>query len=95
MDILYWGFGTKNMPASSGVSHSFAAFGSLIIGAIMSKYIWQLAPPIGEISLVAVQLLQSLTGANLPTTEQFAGTIVVMIGLSFLWGVVYHVGRHS
>jgi hypothetical protein len=83
------------MPASSGASHGLAAFGSLIIGAIMSKYVWQLAPPIGEISLITIQTIQSLTGSDLPTSEQFAGAVVVMIGLSFLWGIVYHVSRHS
>ena len=87
--------GYQHMPASSGASHGFAAFGSLIIGAIMSKYVWQLAPPIGEVSLATIQTIQSITGADLPTSEQFAGAVVVMIGLSSVWGVVYHISRHS
>lgn len=83
------------MPASSGASHGFAAFGSLIIGAVLSKYVWELVPPVGELSLITIQTIQSTTGADIPTNEQFAGAVVVMMGLSFLWGVIYHVGRHS
>ena len=83
------------MPASSGASHGFAAFASVLIGAIMSKYVWQLVPPVGEISLLAIEIIQFFTGTNLPTNEQFAGTIVVMFGLSFVWGIVYHIRRHN
>jgi hypothetical protein len=83
------------MPASSGASHGLAAFGSIIIGAILSKYVWELVPPLGELSLVTIQAIQSTTGTDIPTSEQFAGAVVVMVGLSFLWGVIYHIGRHS
>jgi hypothetical protein len=92
--ILYWDQNSRNMPASSGASHGFASFVSLIIGAIMSKYIWQIAPSIGEVSLVTIQAIQSISGVDLPTTEQFSGAIVVMFGLSFLWGIIYHISRH-
>jgi hypothetical protein len=61
----------------------------------MSKYVWELTPPIGEVSLTTIQLIQSITGAELPTSEQFAGAVAVMIGLSFLCGAVYHIARFS
>lgn len=83
------------MPATSGASHGFAAFVTLIIGTILSKFVWDLVPPLGQLSLFVVSTLQSITGADIPTSEQFAGTVFVMIVLSFLWGVVYHLGRHS
>ena len=83
------------MPASSGASHGVAAFVTLILGTVLSKFIWNLVPPLGQLSLVTIQTIQSLTGANIPTTERFAGAVVVMIRFSFLWGVVYHLGRHS
>lgn len=83
------------MPASSGASHGLAAFATLIIGTTLSKFIWDLVPPLGRFSLVVIQTIQSMTGADIPTNEQFAGSVVVMIGLSFLWGVIYHIGRHS
>lgn len=83
------------MPASSGASHGAAAFVTLIIGAILSKYVWQVLPPIGELSLFVMGRIKSLTGADIPVNEQIAGMVVVMIGLSFVWGVVYHIGKHS
>lgn len=83
------------MPAKSGVSHGLAAFVTLIIGTILSKLVWDMVPPLGELSLRIIRTIRSLTGVDIPVNEQFAGTIVVMIGLSFLWGVVYHLGRHS
>jgi hypothetical protein len=83
------------MPASSGASHGLAAFGTLIIGTILSKLVWDVLPPLGEVSLFTIKRIRELTGAEIPVNEQFAGAVVVMVGLSFLWGVIYHVGRHS
>lgn len=84
-----------NMPASSGASHGLAAFVTLIIGAVLSKYVWQLLPPLGQLSLFTIRTIQSLTGAAIPVNEQIAGMAVVMVLLSFVWGVVYHFSRHS
>jgi hypothetical protein len=83
------------MPASSGASHGIAAFATLIIGTIMSKWIWELMPPLGEASLFIIRTIQSITGAAIPVSEQFAGTVVVMVALSFVWGVLYHFRRHA
>lgn len=82
------------MAATSGASHGFAAFATLLIGTMFSKFIWDVLPPLGEISLLTIQIINTQAGIDLPVSEQFAGTIVVMVGLSFLWGVVYHFGRH-
>lgn len=83
------------MPAKSGASHGLAAFVTLIAGTILSKLIWDLVPPLGQVSLFAVKLIRSVTGIRLPVSEEFAGTLVVMVVLSFIWGVVYHYGRHT
>lgn len=83
------------MPASSGASHGLSAFITLIIGAMLSKYVWQLLPSLGELSLLVIGVVRSSTGAEIPANEQTAGMVVVMIALSFVWGIVYHVGRHS
>lgn len=82
------------MPAKTGASHGIAAFVTLIVGTMMSKYIWNVAPPLGELSLTAIEAIRTATGANIPVSDQFAGSLVVMVGLSFAWGVVYHLGRH-
>lgn len=83
------------MTLKSGMSHGFAAFGTLICGSVLSKFIWEFLPPLGELALLSISTLQSLTGADIPVNEQFAGTVIVMLGLSFLWGIVYHIGRHG
>jgi len=41
-----------------------------------------------------MEFINEQVGIDVPTSEQFAGTIVVMVVLSFVWGVVYHFGRH-
>ena len=83
------------MAGTAGASHGLAAFVTLLIGTILSKFVWDLAPPIGEVALRTTDILRSTTGMAIPVNEQFAGTLVVMVGLSFVWGVVYHLGRHS
>jgi len=83
------------MPAKTGASHGFSAFVTLLLGTALSKFVWDILPPLGELSLVTIRTLQSETGLNIPVTEEFAGTIVVMVGLSFAWGMVYHFSRHS
>lgn len=82
------------MPATSGASHGLAAFATLIVGTILSKLIWDIVPPLGQLSLLTIRTIRSITGANIPANEQFAGTVVVMLVLSFAWGVIYHIGRH-
>lgn len=83
------------MPTTSGVSHGAAAFVTLIVGTILSKLVWDTVPPLGRLSLFIIAWLRSVAGANIPVSEQFPGAVVLMIGLSFIWGVVYHFGRHS
>ncbi|MFC6955500.1 hypothetical protein [Halorubellus litoreus] len=81
------------MPATTGASHGFAAFATLLIGTMFSKFVWELLPPLAELSLLVIGTLRQL-GLAVPASRQFAGTIVVMVGLSFLWGILYHVSRH-
>lgn len=82
------------MPTKTGASHGIAAFVTLLIGTMLSKFVWDILPPVGELSLTAMTFLNTQIGLDVPTSERFAGTIVVMAVLSFLWGVVYHVGRY-
>ena len=83
------------MPAKTGASHGLSAFVTLVIGTVMSKYLWDLAPPLGEASMATMAVIRSTTGVDLPVNEQFAGMVVVMFVLSFTWGTIYHFGRHS
>jgi hypothetical protein len=83
------------MPLKTGGSHAVASFVTLVAGTLLSKYLWSVAPPLGEASVAVVGVVQAATGTAVPGEERFAGAVVVMVGLSFVWGVVYHVGRHS
>lgn len=83
------------MPAKTGASHGFAAFATLLIGTMFSKFVWDLLPPLGELALLTVRVVNMTVGIDLPASERFAGTIVIMVGLSFIWGIVYHFGRHG
>lgn len=82
------------MPVTSGASHGTAALVSLIIGTILSKFIWDLVPSLGQVSLFVIRWFRRITGLDIPVNEQFAGAVIVMVGLSFTWGIIYHMGRH-
>jgi hypothetical protein len=81
------------MPAKTGTSHALAAFASLIVGSMLSKYVWAYTPPLAEVGVTVGRLLESLTGA--PLSQELTGGLVVIPALSFVWGVVYHLGRHG
>ncbi|WP_115865541.1 hypothetical protein [Halorussus litoreus] len=80
------------MPAKTGGSHSFAAFASMIVATVISKYVWQVAPPFARVSEMAGELLLDVTGVVYP--PQFVGSLIIASGLAFVWGVLYHVTRH-
>lgn len=82
------------MPAKTGGSHATASLVTFVLGTVLSKYIWSVAPPLGEVALGAMTVLRSTTGLPVPVSDQSAGTMVVMLVLSFVWGVVYHVSRN-
>ena len=83
------------MPAKTGGSHAFASPVSLLVGTMLSNYLWQVAPSLGEASVAVMRLVRDATGASVPVSDQFAGSVVVMVALSFAWGLVYHLGRHG
>lgn len=82
------------MPAKTGGSHAIASAVTFVVGTVLSKYIWSVAPPLGEVALTSMTILRSATSLPVPVNDQSAGTMVVMIALSFVWGVVYHFSRH-
>lgn len=80
------------MPAKTGGSHALAAFVSMVIGTVLSKYIWTFTPPLAAIGAAIADGL-AVVGVDL--SHQQSGGLVVVVGLSFVWGVVYHVTRHG
>jgi len=47
------------MPAKTGASHGFAAFATLLIGSMLSKFVWAVLPPVGDVSMMAMAFLDS------------------------------------
>lgn len=83
------------MPAKTGASHGLAALLTFLVGSMLSNVVWNMIPPIGRLSLLVIETLQSITGVYIQANEQTAGTLVIMSFLSILWGVGYHLQRHN
>jgi hypothetical protein len=81
------------VPAKTGGSHASAAFVSLLLGTTLSKYVWDLVPPLGEAALLLLGVIEAIPGLSVPVTEEFGGALLVILTLSFAWGLVYHVTR--
>ncbi|WP_251342112.1 hypothetical protein [Haloplanus halophilus] len=81
------------MPAKTGASHALSAFVSLIVGTMLSKYIWTYTPPLAEAGAVAGRHLSAVVGT--PLSRDVTGGLVVVLLLSFVWGVLYHFARHG
>lgn len=81
--------------AQNGGSHAVGTLLVFVVGSLLSKYVWELTPPLAEAARLLMTTTRSLTTIPLPVNDQMAGTVVVMIGLSFIWGVGYQLKRHS
>ncbi|GAB6860779.1 hypothetical protein ACFR97_00805 [Haloplanus litoreus] len=79
------------MPAKTGASHALSSFVSLIVGTVLSKYVWTYTPPLAEAGALAGRHLSGLVGT--PLSRETTGGFVVVLLLSFLWGVIYHLAR--
>jgi hypothetical protein len=80
------------MPAKSGASHASAALVSIILGAVISSYIKVYAEPVARVTETIGSLV--VTQVGLPLPEEMSGVLVVVVILSFVWGVAYHIARH-
>ncbi|MFB6151302.1 MAG: hypothetical protein ABEJ40_05795 [Haloarculaceae archaeon] len=81
------------MPAKTGGSHALATFVSMVVGTVLSKYVWNHTPSLARAGVVVRDLVASTTGVTM--TRQTTGMLVVVVAVSFAWGVVYHFARHS
>ncbi|QLH79839.1 hypothetical protein HZS55_22190 [Halosimplex rubrum] len=80
------------MPAKTGASHALAALVSMLAGTVLSKYVWELLPPLASVGESVSAGLVAATGVALP--RPLSGSLVVILGLSFVWGTIYHYARH-
>jgi hypothetical protein len=80
------------MALTSGGSHSFSAFASMLVATVISKYVWNQTPSFVEASTFVGDTFVLLTGVEL--APRTAGSLLIASGLAFVWGVLYHVTRH-
>lgn len=64
----------------------------MLVGTVLSKYIWAYLPPLAAVGRRTSALLEAVVGVGLP--RPFSGSLVGILALSFLWGLIYHVARH-
>jgi len=60
----------------------------MVVGTVLSKYVWNHTPPLAEAAAVAGALMTRVTGTVF--SRDLVGTMAVMAALSFVRGVVYH-----
>lgn len=80
------------MAITSGTSHSFSAFASMVVATIISKYVWNQTPSFVDASNLVGDAIVTVTGVQL--APQTAGSLLIASGLAFVWGVLYHITRH-
>lgn len=80
------------MPVKSGGSHSFSAFASMLVAAVISNYVSEAVPSFAEASRAAREVLVTVAGVEF--APGFVGQVLIASGLAFVWGVLYHVSRH-
>jgi hypothetical protein len=81
------------MPAKTGASHALSSFVSLVVATMLSKYVTAYTPSLAEAGAVAGRHVGALFGT--PLSRETTGGLVVLLALSFVWGVVYHFVRHE
>jgi hypothetical protein len=64
----------------------------MLVGAIISKFVWVQLPSFATLSRELGRLLVLFTGVQYE--PQMVGTMLLGAGLAFCWGVAYHVSRH-
>lgn len=75
------------MPTTTGLSHAAGTFVSLLLSATLGTHIEEYELVETTTDAVGTTLANATGGTISP---EFGGPIVVVTGLSFLWGVAYH-----
>ena len=79
----------SNMPIQSGISHAAAGLLSILLAAYISAHssmIKDATEHVGDIVVASV---------STPLDAELIGLVTIMTVLSFVWGVAYHMSRHS
>lgn len=77
------------MPTKATGSHPVSAFTALVAGAILSKYVWEVLPPIGTASQAALNVINSSI-ISVPTSSRAAGALVIFIAVTVVWEIAHY-----
>ena len=78
------------MPTKATGSHPVSALIALIAGSILSKYVWELLPPIGAASQAALNIVNSSV-VTVPTSSRAAGALVIFLIVTVIWEVAHYI----
>jgi len=78
------------MPTKATGSHPISALTALVAGSILSKYVWELLPPVGTASQAALTIINSNV-ITVPTNSEAAGALVIFLIVTVIWEVAHYV----
>lgn len=78
------------MPTKAAGSHPVSGLLALVAGSVMSKYVWDLLPPIGAASQAALGVINSNI-MPVPTSSEAAGIVVIFVAVTIVWEVAHYV----
>lgn len=78
------------MPTKAAGSHPISGLIALIAGSALSKYVWELLPPIGTASQTALKVINRNI-ISVPTSSQAAGVLVIFLLVTVVWEVAHYI----
>jgi hypothetical protein len=77
------------MPTKATGSHPVSALIALVAGSVLSKYVWEVLPPLGTASQTALNLVDSSL-VSVPTSSRAAGALVIFLAVSVTWEFAHY-----
>ena len=78
------------MPTKAAGSHPVSALVALVAGSVLSKYVWELLPPVGTASQAVLNLINDSL-VTVPTSSNAAGALVIFVGVTVVWEAAHYV----
>jgi hypothetical protein len=78
------------MPTKAAGSHPVSGLMALIAGSVLSKYVWELLPPIGTASRAALDVINRNI-ISVPTSSEAAGVLVIFLFVTMIWEVAHYI----
>ncbi|ERH13364.1 MAG: hypothetical protein J07HB67_02403 [halophilic archaeon J07HB67] len=77
------------MPTKAVGSHTLSALVALFAGQVLSKYVSEVLPSLGEASRVALTAVNSLPAVSIPHGAEAAGTVLVIVAVTAVWEITH------